>query len=226
VQELVASTYDQLLATRAAIRSFRDEVRANQVALDGVEQEALVGSRTVLDVLDAEQELFQSQVDLVRARRDEVITSYQLKAAVGQLTVADLGLGVETYDPKAYYERNRTRLFGLDGGALAAGAAGAAGGAGGAAASGAAPAAAGAAARAGRPPARWRPTPRGRPPRPAPRRPPRRPAPPARRAGPPPLLDSRKARRGPSRRSSITTGPVVSGLILMGRRPSRSGRGE
>jgi hypothetical protein len=116
VQELVASTYDQLLATRAAIRSFRDEVRANQVALDGVEQEALVGSRTVLDVLDAEQALFQSRVDLVRARRDEVITSYQLKAAVGQLTVADLGLGVEVYDPKAYYERNRTRLFGLDGG--------------------------------------------------------------------------------------------------------------
>ncbi|HEX8374459.1 MAG TPA: TolC family outer membrane protein, partial [Geminicoccaceae bacterium] len=119
VQEEVAATYDQLLATRAAIRAFRDEARANQVALDGVQQEQTVGSRTVLDVLDAEQELFQSRVDLVRARRDEVITSYQLKAAVGQLTVADLGLGIETYDPKVYYERNRTRLFGLDAGVVA-----------------------------------------------------------------------------------------------------------
>ncbi len=90
-------------------------MKANRIALEGVQQEALVGSRTVLDVLDAEQELFTSQVNLVRARRDYVVVTYQLKAAIGELTVDDLKLGIETYNPVVYYERNRTRLFGLDG---------------------------------------------------------------------------------------------------------------
>ena len=116
VREGVASSWDRLLAARAAIRSFRDEVRANRIALEGVQQEALVGSRTVLDVLDAEQELFTSEVNLVRAQRELVVASYQLKSAVGELTVDDLRLGVETFDPTAYYQRNRTRLFGLEGG--------------------------------------------------------------------------------------------------------------
>jgi TolC family type I secretion outer membrane protein len=116
VRENVSRTWDQVYAARAAIRSFQDEVKANRIALEGVQQEALVGSRTVLDVLDAEQELFTSQVNLVRARRDYVVVTYQLKAAIGELTVDDLKLGIETYNPVVYYERNRTRLFGLDGG--------------------------------------------------------------------------------------------------------------
>jgi outer membrane protein TolC len=113
-REAVASTWDQLIASRAAIDSFRDEVRANRIALEGVQQEALVGARTVLDVLDQEQELFTSQVNLVRSLRQEIVWTYELKAAVGQLTAQDLGLAVETYDPEAYYERNRNRLFGLE----------------------------------------------------------------------------------------------------------------
>jgi hypothetical protein len=51
---------------------------------------------------------------LVRARREQAVASYQLKLAVGQLTVGELGLPVEPYDEGAYYERQRTRLFGLD----------------------------------------------------------------------------------------------------------------
>lgn len=114
VQELVTASWERLLAATAAIDAFDAEVRANRIALEGVEQEALVGARTVLDVLDAEQELFTSQVNLVRAQREEVLASYQLKLAVGQLTVTDLALPVEPYDPTAYYRRQRTRLFGLD----------------------------------------------------------------------------------------------------------------
>ena len=87
VQELVTSSWERLLAATAAIDAFKAEVRANQIALEGVQQEALVGARTVLDVLDAEQELFTSQVNLVRASREEILASYQLKLAVGQLTV-------------------------------------------------------------------------------------------------------------------------------------------
>ncbi len=113
VQELVTASWERLLAATAAIQAFKSEVRANQIALDGVQQEALVGARTVLDVLDAEQELFTSQVNLVRASREEILASYQLKLAIGQLTVEGLMLPIEPFDPVAYYERNRTRLFGI-----------------------------------------------------------------------------------------------------------------
>lgn len=114
VQEVVDASWERLLAATASIEALRAEVRANRIALEGVQQEALVGSRTVLDVLDAEQELFTSQVDLVSALREEVLASYQLKLAVGQLTVADLRLPVLPFDAEAYYNRQRTRLFGLD----------------------------------------------------------------------------------------------------------------
>jgi TolC family type I secretion outer membrane protein len=114
IQEVVTSSWERLLASTAAIDAFRSEVRANQVAFEGVEQETLVGSRTVLDLLDAEQELFTSQVNLVRAQASETVASYQLKLAVGQLTVTGLQLPVEPFDPTAYYERNRKRLFGID----------------------------------------------------------------------------------------------------------------
>jgi TolC family type I secretion outer membrane protein len=114
LQEVVTSSWERLLAATAAIDAFRAEVRANRIALEGVEQEALVGARTVLDVLDAEQELFTSEVNLVRARREEIVASYQLKLAVGQLTVADLKLPVRPFDAAAYYERQRVRLFGLE----------------------------------------------------------------------------------------------------------------
>jgi TolC family type I secretion outer membrane protein len=113
VQELVTSAWERLLAATAAIDAFEAEVRANEVALEGVQQEALVGARTVLDVLDAEQELFTSQVNLVRARREEIVAAYQLKLAVGQLTVEGLGLPVDPFDPGAYYQAVRTRLFGI-----------------------------------------------------------------------------------------------------------------
>ncbi len=116
VQANATTTWEQLQAATAAVQSFRDEVRANQVAFEGVNQEQLVGLRTVIDVLDAQQDLFTSQVNLVRARAIEVVASYQLSAATGQLTVQDLKLPVAPYEPDVYYTHNRSRLFGLDGG--------------------------------------------------------------------------------------------------------------
>lgn len=113
VQQAVNASWDRLLAAEASIEAFREEVRANRIALEGVEQEALVGARTVLDVLDAEQELFTSEVNLVRAVREEILASYQVKQAVGELTVANLALPVEPYDPAVEYRAARTRLFGL-----------------------------------------------------------------------------------------------------------------
>lgn len=114
VQRSVTTAWERVLASEASIMALKSEVRANQIALDGVQEEALVGQRTVLDVLDAEQELFISQVNLVRAQRELVIASYQLKSAIGDLTVSGLSLAVEPFDPEAYYRLQRDRLFGLD----------------------------------------------------------------------------------------------------------------
>ncbi len=113
VQQSVASAWDRLLAATAAIAALRAEVRANDIALQGVQEENLVGARTVLDVLDAEQELFTSRVNLVRAERDEILASFQLKAAIGELTTEGLGLRVERYDAERNYWASRKRLMGL-----------------------------------------------------------------------------------------------------------------
>jgi TolC family type I secretion outer membrane protein len=114
VLDRARAAWGRRLAARAAIDSYRVEANANEVALAGVQEGALVGSRTVLDVLDAQQDLFVSRVNLIRSRVLDVDASYELKAVVGQLTVADLKLPVTPYDPDAYYERNRYRLFGIE----------------------------------------------------------------------------------------------------------------
>ncbi|MEQ8650825.1 MAG: TolC family outer membrane protein [Kiloniellales bacterium] len=112
-QDAVAA-WEALETARAQISSFESQVRANTVALEGVEQESLVGARTVLDVLDAEQELLQAQVSLVGAQRDEVVAGFQVATAIGRLTVANLDLGVAIYDPKIDYDKVRDAWFGLD----------------------------------------------------------------------------------------------------------------
>ncbi len=110
--EDVASTWETLQTTRAQITAFRTAVEAAAVALEGVQREAEVGSRTVLDVLDAEQELLDARVDLVRARRDEIVAAYALKAVVGSLTARELGLPVALYDPIVHYEEVRGKWTG------------------------------------------------------------------------------------------------------------------
>ncbi|MGE4221420.1 MAG: TolC family outer membrane protein, partial [Alphaproteobacteria bacterium] len=107
------SAWERLETARARRASLNSEVRAAQIALDGVRQEARVGSRTVLDVLDSEQELLDAQVDLVRAERDEVVARFEVLAAVGQLTARSIGLGAELYDPEVHYTQVRGKLWGL-----------------------------------------------------------------------------------------------------------------
>ena len=97
----------------AQIRSITDQVRAAEIALEGARQEALVGARTTLDVLDLEQDLFQAQVDLVGAFRDQIVASYRLKAAIGRLNVRELDLPVEPYEPEVHYRRVRGKWFGV-----------------------------------------------------------------------------------------------------------------
>ena len=107
VQEQVAQAWRALTSARAQIAAFESQVAATAVALDGVEQETRVGLRTTLDVLDAEQEHFKAQINLVRTQREEIVAAYQLKAATGALTAQQLGLPVDLYDPEAHYRSVR-----------------------------------------------------------------------------------------------------------------------
>lgn len=111
--QAAVSAWEDLVAARAQIDSFQDQVRAAEIALEGVRQENLVGARTVLDVLDAEQELLDAQVSLVGAQRDVIVASYALLSAIGRLRAARLDLPVEIYDVEAAYESVRDRIWGI-----------------------------------------------------------------------------------------------------------------
>lgn len=112
VVEQVANSWESLRSAKSSIRAGREQVRANEIALEGVRQEAAVGSRTTLDVLDAEQELLLSRVSLVRSERNEYVAAYQLLASTGQLTAQQLGLSVPIYDPTDHYDKVRFQSFG------------------------------------------------------------------------------------------------------------------
>jgi outer membrane protein len=113
-QESARQSWADLTSASSRIVSGEAEVAAQEIAFEGVQQEAQVGSRTVLDVLDAEQELLDSRVDLVVAQRDQIVAAYELLQAVGRLTAQDLGLPVTIYDPTRNFRDVEDRLFGSD----------------------------------------------------------------------------------------------------------------
>ncbi|VAW10153.1 Type I secretion outer membrane protein, TolC family [hydrothermal vent metagenome] len=114
VRASVSSAWAGLKATRAQIVADNQQVRAAGVALDGVRQEASVGQRTTLDVLDAQQEALNAQVTLEITRRNEQVATFNLLAAIGQLNADAMGLAVARYDPAVNYDNVRGKWFGID----------------------------------------------------------------------------------------------------------------
>jgi len=109
----VVQTWGQLEAAKAQITATQAQVAAAEIALNGVREEARVGQRTTLDVLNAQQELVNARVALVTAQRDRVVASYSLLSATGRLSVAVLGLQVPIYDPVTHYQQVRDSWFGV-----------------------------------------------------------------------------------------------------------------
>ncbi len=109
----VVSSYGQLNAAKAVIRSAQAAVKASEIALDGVREEAKVGQRTTLDVLMAQQTLLQSRVTLVSSQRDRVVASYTVLSSVGRLSAANLGLSVIEYDPTIHFAQVKDKWSGL-----------------------------------------------------------------------------------------------------------------
>ncbi|EPX87904.1 type I secretion outer membrane protein, TolC family [Rubellimicrobium thermophilum DSM 16684] len=104
VEQNVGNAWSYLESARAGRLAYEAQVRAAQTAFDGVREEATLGARTTLDVLNAEQELLDARANLISAEVDEIVASYTLLSAMGLLTARDLGLAVQLYDPTVYYD--------------------------------------------------------------------------------------------------------------------------
>ncbi|WP_424940597.1 TolC family outer membrane protein [Aliiroseovarius sp. S253] len=103
VDQGVANAWAQLAIASASLQATDRQIRASRVALRGAREEASLGSRTTLDVLNAEQELLNAEAARITAQSNQYFAVYSLLSSMGLLTAEHLNLGVVTYDPEAYY---------------------------------------------------------------------------------------------------------------------------
>jgi outer membrane protein len=111
-REQAVQAYETLSAARASIESSHVAVRSSEIALEGLEREALVGSATTQEVLIGQQNLLAAEITLVQNVTSLVTASYGVASAIGRLTASDLGLAVPLYDETAYYRAVKGLLWG------------------------------------------------------------------------------------------------------------------
>jgi outer membrane protein len=114
--QTATQAWDALTAARASIGSFAAAVRAAQIALAGIQEESLIGTRTIIDVLVANQQLFTTQSQLVTAEHDAALAEFNLAAAVGRLVAPELKLPVPLYDMGRHYREVKDNWIGFAGG--------------------------------------------------------------------------------------------------------------
>ena len=112
VARQVTAAWNRLTAARAQQDQFKAQIEANQVALRTTRDQVTAGTRTRLDLLNAEQELFSSRVNLVAAQHDTYEASFRLELAAGIFTPKALGLAVESYDPTRHLDQVRDKWIG------------------------------------------------------------------------------------------------------------------
>lgn len=112
-RETAYNAWQQLQMSEQAIKADELQVEAAQKALEGVRVEAKVGTRTTLDVLNAEQEKLDALVDMARSRHDKHYAILQIKSSVAELTADAMKLPLKPYDPKQYYNDNTGKLIGF-----------------------------------------------------------------------------------------------------------------
>ena len=109
----VQAAWETYVSAQASIESDKVQVSADTTALEGVRKEQQVGARTILDVLNAQQELLNAQVAVISAQRDAYVAAYQLLQAVGELTARYLTLNVKIYDETEHYDEDADKWIGL-----------------------------------------------------------------------------------------------------------------
>jgi outer membrane protein len=112
--QAATQAWETMQSARASTYSLQSTIRAAQIALEGVRQEAQVGSRTILDVLNQQQELFTDQVQLVQAQHDRSVAEFNLAQQIGILSAVNLGLPVKLYDVNEHYKSVRDKWLGFD----------------------------------------------------------------------------------------------------------------
>ncbi|GJD94798.1 Outer membrane efflux protein BepC [Methylobacterium iners] len=113
VRSAIVTAWGQLEASKAQVIASQAQVQANEVALNGVREEARVGQRTTLDVLNAQQELLSARVNLIVAQRNRVVFTYDVVQAIGRLTVRYTALPVAIYSPKEHFDQVKDLWFGV-----------------------------------------------------------------------------------------------------------------
>jgi outer membrane protein len=109
----VVQSWGALEANKSQVTSAQAQVTASETALNGVREEARVGQRTTLDVLNAQQALVNARVALVTAQHDRVVSSYTVLSAIGRLAPQVLGLETTIYDPSVHYHQVRDSWGGM-----------------------------------------------------------------------------------------------------------------
>ena len=113
VQALVVQTWSQLEAAVAQLDSDNAQVKSLEIALGGVREEEKVGQRTLLDILNAEQELLNAQVNLAATKRNINVSSYSVLAAIGRLNIQELGASNQVYDAEVNTNDTRRKWWGV-----------------------------------------------------------------------------------------------------------------
>ena len=113
IRATIVSAWGQLEAAKSRIIASEAQVQANELALTGVREEASVGQRTTLDILNAQQELLNSRINLIIAQRDRVLNSYGVIQAIGRLTARFTVLPVATYNARTHYDQIKNLWFGV-----------------------------------------------------------------------------------------------------------------
>jgi TolC family type I secretion outer membrane protein len=113
VRENTQASWGTFMSAQASIASNELAVQANQAAVMGVIQEQRAGERSILDILNAQQELLGGQISLANAEHDATVAAFQLLAATGQLTARLLALDAPLYDPAVHYNENSGKWIGL-----------------------------------------------------------------------------------------------------------------
>ncbi len=116
VEQSTTDSWQNMQAAQANIESFTSQIKANEIAFKGTEEEQKVGTRTFLDVLNAQQELFQSKVELVAPQHDQAVSAFQVKSAIGDMTADALAVNVDRYDPSVHYNAVREKWWGTEAG--------------------------------------------------------------------------------------------------------------
>jgi len=111
--ELANNAWQAFTSAQSALDADKVEVNAATEALEGVREESKVGTRTTLDVLNAEQELLDAKVDTAKSQHDRDLALLQIRAAIGELTADQLKLDVKPYDPKRHYDDVRNQWVGF-----------------------------------------------------------------------------------------------------------------